>query len=115
MPIMLAVFSNAYAYLLFSKLCWHNNYLPNPIGRTLSSGKQFYTHEMYSTDQEPSNLHIIFLMPLVEDKDPKRAFRDKMQLKFINEIGIMEVVQISLQNKETVIYSKYTHNFNRII
>ena len=47
------------------------------LGRMLSSGKQFYTHEMYTSEGEASNLHIIFLMPLVEDKDPKRHSETK--------------------------------------
>ena len=78
------------------------------LGRTLSRGKQFYTHEMYTSDQEASNLHIVFLLPLMEDKDLKKVFRDK---NFINEIGneIMEAVQISSENTETLIYCKYTY------
>ena len=45
-------------------------------------------------------------MPLVEDKDQKKAFRDRVQPKVISEFGIMEVVQVSRENKETVIYRK---------
>ena len=85
------------------------------LGRTLSSGKRFYTHEMYTTECKASNLYIIFLMPLMEDKDPKKAFRDKVQWKFINELGIMEVVQISRKNNETVIYCKYNTFSNEIM
>ena len=33
MPKVLTLFSNAYAYLLFSKLCWHN--LPPPLASSL--------------------------------------------------------------------------------
>ena len=76
------------------------------LGRKLSGGKQFYAHEMYTSEHEASKLYIVFLMPLVEDKDPKKAFRDRVQPKFINEFGIMEVVQVSRENKETVIYCK---------
>ena len=82
------------------------------LGRVLSSGKQFYTHEMHTSESEASNLHIIFLMPLVEDKDPKMAFRDKVQSKLINEIGIMEVAQISRENKETIIYCEHNKTLN---
>ena len=77
------------------------------LGRTLSSGKQFYTHEMYTSEHESSHLHVVFLMPLAEDKDPKRAFRDKVQPKIISALGIMEVAHISHENKETVIYREY--------
>ena len=75
------------------------------LGRKLSGGKQykFYTHEMYTSEHEASKLYIVFLVPLVEDKDPKKAFRDK---NFTNDFGIMEVVQVSRENKETVIYCK---------
>ena len=73
------------------------------LGRKLSGGKPFYTHEMYTSEHK---LYIVFLVPLVEDKDPKKAFRDRMQPKFISEFGIMEVVQVSRENKETVIYRK---------
>lgn len=80
------------------------------LGRTLSHGKQFYTHEMYTSDQEAKNLHIVFLLPLMADKDLKKVFRDR---NFINSIGdeIMEAVEISRENTETVIYSKYTQFF----
>ena len=72
-----------------------------PLGSKLSGGKQFYTHEMYMSECEASKLPSY--MPLVEDKDPKKAFRDKVQPKFISDFGIMEVVQVSRENKETVI------------
>ena len=74
------------------------------LGRKLSGGKQFYTHKIYTSEREVSKLYIVFLVPLVEDI--KKAFRDKVQPKFINEFGIMEVVQVSHANKETVIYCK---------
>ena len=74
-----------------------------PLGRKLSGGKQFYTHEMYMDEHKASELYIVFL---VEDKDPKKAFRDKVP-KFISEFGVMKVVQVSPENKETVIYRKY--------
>ena len=76
------------------------------LGRKLSGGKQFYTHKIYTSEREVSKLYIVFLVPLVEDKDIKKAFRDKVQPKFINKFGIMEVVQVSHANKETVIYCK---------
>ena len=59
---------------------------------------------MYTSEHEVSKLYIVFLMPLVEDKDPKKAFRDRVQPNFTSEFGIMEVVQVSRENKETVIY-----------
>ena len=54
------------------------------LGRKLSGGKQFYTHEMYMTECEASKLYIVFLVPLVEDKDTKKVFGDKAQPKFIS-------------------------------
>ena len=86
------------------------------LGRTLSGGKRFYTHEMYTSEREASNLWIIFLMPLIEDKDVKKAFRDKVQSKFISEIKIKEIVLISRDNRETItIYCKYITNTIKII
>ena len=77
-----------------------------PLGRKLSDGKQFYTHEIYTSEHEASKLYIVFFVPLVEDKDQKKAFRDRVQPKVISEFGIMEVVQVSRENKETVLYRK---------
>jgi hypothetical protein len=61
---------------------------------------------MYTSEGEASNLYIVFLIPLVEDKDPKRAFKDKVQPKYSKNNGIMEVVHVSRENKETAIYCK---------
>ena len=75
------------------------------LGRKLSGGKQFYTHEMYTSEREASKLYIVtvFLVPLVEDEDQKKAFWDK---KFIDDFEITEAVQVSRENKETVLYRK---------
>ena len=77
------------------------------LGRELSCGNQFYAHEMYMSEREASKceaskLCIVFLMPLV---DQKKAYTDKVE-KFSKrfEPQIMEVVQVSHENKETVLY-----------
>lgn len=77
------------------------------LGRKLSGvGHKFYVHEMYTTECEASSMHIIFLIPLIGDKDPKKAFRARLQHKVIEESKIKEAWLISHDNKEIKIYRK---------
>ena len=57
------------------------------LGRKLSGGKQFYTHGMYTGEHKASKHYIVFLVPLVEDKDPKKLSGTKCSQSLSASLG----------------------------